>query len=216
MKRKRAENAESLLRDAEWARMRGLGARDLVPMLERVLRVADARSALALVATRHLAEALVPRAPWRAARLARRVIAESPDDGRAWGILGLAYTALGHLRLALRAQRRALHLAPDCASTAHNLGHLLDVAFETPDAALGYLARAYRGLPDQPEVAASYAHALARCGRADEARRVLARALDGDEERLESLLSGWSAEPPAREAETERGTGDDQRRSEGR
>ncbi len=193
MKRRYAENVDRLLQDVEWARLRGLGPRDLVPMLERVLSVAAADSATALLATRHLSEALVFVDPWRAAQLARQVIACTPEDGRAWGILGLSYTRLGHYRMALDAQRRAHALAPDCASTAHNLGHLLDVAFDRPQAALAYLARAHEALPGETEIAASYARALARVGRVDEARRLLLSALDGDEERASAWIALWAA-----------------------
>lgn len=194
MKQRPARNAERLLQDVEWARLRGLGPRDLVPMLERVLAAASDDPATTVLATRHLAEALISVNAWRAAKLARDVIASTPDDGRAWGILGLAYTALGQYRSALKAQRRAFALAPDCASTAHNLGHLLDVAFDRPAAALGPLACAFEALPGEPELAASYAHALARVGRGEEARKVLAEALDGDAERALELVARWSGE----------------------
>lgn len=194
MKRRLAENVDRLLQDVEWARLRGLGPRDLVPMLERVLSVAPCDSATALLATRHLAEALIPVDAWRAARLARRVVTLAPEDGRALGILGLAYTALGHYRLALDALRRAVSLSPDCASTAHNLGHLLDVAFERPQAALPHLARAHQALPGEAEIAASYARALARLGRDDEARKVLVPALDGDEARANAWIARWSGD----------------------
>src|SRR5690606_18047263 len=135
MPKRSAETVERLLSDVEWALEKGLGARDLVPMLERLLRRAASGSDAWVFASRQLAEQVVQRDPWRAAGLARRVLA-SCDDDRSWAVLALALTLMGHYRAAARAYRRALALAPDCPNHLHNLGHLLDVALDRPRSAL--------------------------------------------------------------------------------
>src|SRR5690606_12065898 len=129
--------------------------------------------------------------PWRAALLARSVL-KHDDDHRAWAVLGLAHTLLGHFQAAARAYRRAIRLHPTCASYRHNLGHLLDVALNQPRAALRHLAEAHRSAPDEDEIASSYAHALLRSLRMDDARRVLKRVFGGeDADRVEPLLARW-------------------------
>jgi tetratricopeptide (TPR) repeat protein len=178
-----------------WALSNGLGARDLVPMFEKLIGCAPPNSKMAQLAKLHLAEYLVERSPWKAALLAKDLLRQG-DDERAWAVLGLAYTLLGHHRSARRAYRQALALAPSCPSYAHNLGHLTDVIFNEPQEALSLLALAFRGAPDEAEVAASYAHALVRCNRWSDARRVLARAL-GSAEGVDATLNGWLKACPA-------------------
>ncbi|HEY2407964.1 MAG TPA: tetratricopeptide repeat protein [Polyangiaceae bacterium] len=169
-------------------------ARDLVPMLENLVKAAPSGSEAAYFAKLQLAELTVMKAPWRAARLARDVLAGGERD-RAWAVLALAHTLLGHYRIAARSYRRALALAPECAVYLHNLGHLLDIGLNRPRDAVGYLARAHRGLPDEPEIASSYAHALARLGQLTEARKLLSRAVR-DPERADRLLAEWREETP--------------------
>ncbi len=196
MPKRSAETVERLLSDVEWALEKGLGARDLVPMLERLLRRAASGSDAWVFASRQLAEQVVQRDPWRAAGLARRVL-ESCDDDRSWAVLALALTLMGHYRAAARAYRRALALAPDCPNHLHNLGHLLDVALDRPRSALPYLKLAHQAVPYEPEIAASYAHALARAGRVDEARRLLEKTLPDSPELIDRRLNDWlTAEPP--------------------
>jgi Tfp pilus assembly protein PilF len=178
-----------------WALNNGLGARDLVPMFEKLIRRAPPESKMAQLAKLHLAEYLVEREPWKAALLAKDVLSRG-DDERAWAVLGLAHTLLGHHRSARRAYRQALALAPSCPSYAHNLGHLTDVIFNEPQEALSWLAVAFRGAPNEAEVAASYAHALVRCNRWSDARRVLTRAL-GSAEGVDATLDAWLKACPA-------------------
>jgi tetratricopeptide (TPR) repeat protein len=191
-----ADDLARLLMSAQWALARDLSPRDLVPMLRKVVARAKPGSAAALFAQRHLARLLLRHCPWRAARLACDVLRHREDD-EAWAILGLAQTLLGNYRCAKKAYYRALALAPNCPAYAHNLGHLLDVALDRPRDGLLYLACAHRAEPDEPELASSYAHALARSGKLDAARRILRRALSKDEADVERILTAWlQAQPP--------------------
>jgi Flp pilus assembly protein TadD len=191
----RARDLDRLLNDVAWAMERGLGARDLIPMLEKIVRRAPRGSRAALFAQRELAEKLVEQAPWRAARLAREVVAHGDDD-RAWAVLGIAHTLLGNYRSAKKAYLRALALSPGCPWYSHNLGHLIDVALDRPREALSHLAAAYRAEPGEGEIAASFAHALARVGRVSEARRVLGPSLDDDSARVDHWLNAWLERTP--------------------
>jgi tetratricopeptide (TPR) repeat protein len=174
-----AEELRRLITSVEWALARGLEERELLPMLERLAARAPLGSPEALLAQLELAERTVTRRPWRAALLARRVLAHR-EEARAWSVLGLAQTLLGNYRSARRAYLRALALRPSCLASNHNLGHLLDVAF------------GQRAHPADEEIAGSYAHALARGGQPERAFRVLSEALS-DPERARALLDRWLA-----------------------
>jgi tetratricopeptide (TPR) repeat protein len=150
---------------------------ELLPLLARIARAAPQASDEWIFAHRHLAELGVEHDPWRAALFARRVVALRPDDDGAWAVLGLAHSLLANYQSAARAYERALDLAPQNPWYAHNLGHLVDVALDRPSDALGLLARATTAEPEQSEIAASYAHALARSGKIALAKRVLRRAI---------------------------------------
>ena len=184
-------HVKRLLFDVDWAIQNELGPRDLVPMLEKLIHVAPPGSDATLFAKRQLAETILQTAPWRAALLLREVLSQGDDD-RAWAVLGLCHTLLGHYRCATRAYGRALALTPDNPWYAHNLGHVLDVALEQPEQALRHLRFAYRELKSDPEVASSYAHALAHAGRVGDAERVLRRALR-DDARAREVLRTWLA-----------------------
>lgn len=190
----RAE-AEShrLWRDVLWALERGLGPRDLVPMLRRLARSVEVGSEAWRFAQEELAAQQLEIAPWRAALAARRANRVRESD-RALALLALALTLLGHYAAATRAYRRALVLAPGHASYSHNLGHLLDRGLNRPKAALLHLAAASRALPRDPEVAASHAHALVRVGRHQEARALLTARLPGGAKQASALLERWGAE----------------------
>jgi len=187
----RPVNVERLQSNIAWAVAHGLGARDLIPMLERLIRHAPVGSDCKISAQRQLAELIVERAPWRAALLTRDVL-QHKDDDRAWALFGLAHTLLGNHRLARRAYSRALARAPGCASYAHNLGHLIDVAFDQPREALRWLKQAHGHAPDEEEIAASYAHALARSQQVPEAIAVLERVLNSRAKAV-ALLQRWLA-----------------------
>jgi tetratricopeptide (TPR) repeat protein len=159
-------------------------------MLEKLVAQAKPGTAPALYARQHLSALVVAQSPWRAARLAREVLA-FVDDDRAWAVLGLAQTLLGNYRSAMKAYRRALAVDPSCPTCQHNLGHLLDVVCERPADALRYLKAAHRAWPREAEVTTSYAHALARAGDLGEARRLLTRALGADAETVDSWLRRW-------------------------
>jgi tetratricopeptide (TPR) repeat protein len=118
-------------------------------------------------------------------------LAHRPDDDRGWATLALCQTLLGNYKFAVNAYHRALATAPKNPWYAHNLGHLLDVALGRAGDAIGWLKRAYQTAAYSGEVAASYAHALARVGRLTEARKVLARAMKRGSSREHSALLKW-------------------------
>ena len=180
---------ERMLTDVEWAMSKQFAARDLVPMLENLVRAAPAASEPAHFAKLRLSELIVGEAPFRAARLARDVLVRG-DSERAWAVLGLAHTLLGNYRVAARSYRRALALAPDCGVYEHNLGHVLDVALNRPQDALSHLERAHRAMPEESEITSSYAHALLRSGQLDKARQLLARAVKSPAE-AEEIFNAW-------------------------
>ena len=120
-----------------------------------------------------------------------RVLVHRPDDDRGWATLALCQTMLGNYKFAVSAYHRALASAPKIPGTAHNLGHLLDVALGRAAEAIGWLKRAYQSATDSGEVAASYAHALARLGRLAEARKVPTRAMKRGASRELSALLKW-------------------------
>lgn len=192
MKKGRAVNVERLQNDVTWALEKGLGPRDLVPMLERLCRHAPPGSTSAAFARTELAEVLLPTHPWRAAILLRQVLAHQETD-RAWAVLGLALSVMGHYASAKRAFARALRLSPDCSSYAHNLGHLLDAGLDRPREALRWLEQAYQARPFDAEIAASYAHALVRLGRTADARQALEGAMGEISGAVDLLLSRWAS-----------------------
>ena len=185
------QQAQELRRQIEWTLSRTVDPSDVLPMLHRLTRLADDGSDESLYANLRLAELLVERDPWRAALYARRVLAHRPDDDRGWAILALCQTLLGNYKFAVTAYRHALTGAPENPWYAHNLGHLLDVALGRAGDAVGWLKRAYQSAAYSGEVAASYAHALARVGRLVEARKVLARAMKRGSSREHAALLRW-------------------------
>ncbi len=187
----RKRGHQELRQDAEWALKRALDAGDVLPLLHRLARTAPAGSEESLFAHRQLAELVAERHPWRAALYARRVIAFRPEDERAWAILALCQTMLGHYRCAVSAYRHALAAAPKNPWYAHNLGHLLDVALERPAEALVWLRVAYALAGWSAEISLSFAHALARCGELDEAKVVLAKAMEAGATREQAALMAW-------------------------
>ena len=167
--------AEVLLRRIEEVAEEAAGQDEarLTALLVRLARLAPQTSAAWAYAHRLLAERCVEREPWRASLLARRVVGAWPGDDRAWAILGLAQSLLGNHRYAVLAYRRAIELDPHHPIYAHNLGHLYDVALDSPKRALPLLERAHRVLSDNLEVVASFAHALVRAGEARRARELM-------------------------------------------
>ena len=165
-------------------------------MLHRLARTAAPGSEERVFAHRQLAELLAEKNPWRAAIYARRVIAERPDDDRGWALLGLSQTLLGHYRFAVTAYQKALACAPRNPWYAHNLGHLLDVALDRAADAIQWLRAAYSeasnlGQAASGDIAASFAHALARAGKVREAKKVLLTAMKGGASREHEALLQW-------------------------
>lgn len=187
----RRDQAQELKRQCEWTLARAVDPREALPMLHRLARVAQAGSEEHVFASQHLAELLVERDPWRAALHARRVVAQRPNDDRGWATLALCQTLLGNYKCAASAYKRALARSPDNPWYAHNLGHLLDVALGRAGEAVAWLKRAFERAPQSGDVAASYAHALARAGDLREARRVLARASRRGASREHAALLRW-------------------------
>lgn len=188
------ENAAKIDRmyaDVEWALSQGLPRSEVVPMLERLMREAEPHSLHSNYAKRQLAELVVQQEPFRAARLASDVLEQQKDDDRAYAVLGLACLLMGHYRKAEQAYRSALALVPHCPWYAHNLGHLLDVALSRPAEALPWLELSERGMPQEPEVKSSLAHALFRLGRQQEADAKLLLAVHGDQSRAEDMMNEW-------------------------
>jgi len=181
-----------LYTDIEWALSQGLPQTDLVGMLERLAREAAPGSVHYVYAKRQLAELIVQHQPFRAARLAQDVLSVQQDD-RAYSVVGLAHMMLGNYRLSEAAYRKALAMVPHCPWYAHNLGHLLDAALERSQDALRYLLLAVNALPHEPEIRSSYAHALLRAGRPEEARRQLMIAVDDDAAKAARILERWQA-----------------------
>jgi tetratricopeptide (TPR) repeat protein len=189
----RQPEAERLRQDVEWALRRALDPTDVLPMLHRLARTATEGTEESVFAHRNLAELLVERDPWRAALHARKVLAHRDGDDRGWAMLGLCQTLLGHYRYAVAAYERALSRAPKNPWYAHNLGHLLDVALGKADQALPWLKSAYGSAASagNAEIAASYAHALARAGELGEAKKVVTRAMKKSSSREHAALLRW-------------------------
>jgi Flp pilus assembly protein TadD len=171
------EQVRKLRASVDWAMRQGLEPDQLLPMLQQLASAADDGGEDFCFAHRRIAELGLEAQPWLAAVSVRRVLAARPQDDACWALLGLAYTMMGHYRAAVGAYRRARTIAPSNPWYAHNLGHLLDIALGRPAEAVPHLASALRGQPREVEMAASYAHALGRVGRAEEARRLFKRYL---------------------------------------
>jgi len=185
------EHPSELRQHIERKLARAVDPSNVLPLLHRLARLADEESDDAFFAQLRLAELLVERHPWRSALHARRVIARRPGDDRGWATLALCHALLGNYRSAVACYRCALDKAPNNPWYAHNLGHLLDVALNRADEAAVTLSRAYRGAPQCGDVAASYAHALARTGRLAEARRVVKRVLKRNPSEEHAALLAW-------------------------
>ncbi|MEM1418871.1 MAG: tetratricopeptide repeat protein [Myxococcota bacterium] len=131
-------------------------------LLDQLVESAPKGSEHALFAHRHLAELRLERHPWRAALHLREVARARPHDDVPHALMGLCQALLGNYRSAVEAYRRALVIAPDTPWYHHNLGHLLDVALDRPKEAVEHLRIAHELEPTHDEIAASYAHGLAR------------------------------------------------------
>ena len=190
-KRAESEDIDTLRRNVEWALRNALDPEEVLPMLAKLARSAEPESDAWVLAHRHLAELAVDRDPWRSAIFARRVVKVDPEDDGAWAVLGLAQTLLGNYRYAVASYRHAIVLAPQNPWYAHNLGHLLDVALGRPRDAIALLADAHKREPKESEIAASYAHALARAGKLAQAKKVLRRVVAKGATAEQMILWRW-------------------------
>ena len=148
----------------------------IAPLLLRLADCAPEASEPWRYAHREMAHRIVSEHPWRAALLTRRLLATNARDDRAWAVLALAQSLMGHYAFAVRAYRRAIRLAPSEPSYLHNLGHLYDAVYDQPHEALPLLRKAAQ-LLNNDEVLASYAHALARSGDATRAQQLMLRVI---------------------------------------
>jgi len=180
-----------LVSDVSWAIAQRLPKRDLLAMLARLVASAPAGSPEERFAKLELARLVVEKQPFRAARLAQEVLRGGPDED-ALGLLGIAHMRLGHFRAARRALERAHRLAPDDPSVLHNLGHLIDVAFNRPEEALPHLALASRIVGEEPAIASSYAHALARTGQKARAEQLLVREARLSQGLAHATVEAWT------------------------
>ena len=183
---------ECLLDDVAFALREGLGPSDLVPMLERILSLAPRGSEASHFGQLQLAELIVSTQPFRAASLARVVAVQDVSD-RAWGIVGLAMTVMGHYRAAVKAFRVAIQLAPGHAGHLHNLGHVLDVGLGCSRSAVKYLELAHGNEPTVREIASSLAHAVARSGQRARALEILQRRVGMSRTLALSTVDEWLA-----------------------
>jgi Flp pilus assembly protein TadD len=188
-------NLECLLGDVAFALREGLGPSDLIPMLERLLKLAPQGSEASQYGRLHLAELTIRTQPFRAASLARPVALQSASD-RAWGIVGLAMTLLGHYHVAVRAYRQALVIAPSHAGHLHNLGHVLDVGLDRFREARNYLELAHRQEPEVREIASSLAHALVRSGDIDRAVILLCKSVGMTKTMASATVELWLSRTP--------------------
>jgi Flp pilus assembly protein TadD len=183
---------EQLFSDVSWAISRGLPKRDLLAMLKRLIATAAPDSPEQAFAKLELSELILGDDPFRAARLALDVLKAGPEP-RAFGVLGIAHAMLGSFRAARRAYEQAVALEPEHPAYRHNLGHLLDVAFNRPREALRHLAVARRMRPDEPAIVTSEAHALARSGHSARATELLVQVLDWSADDAEARVAEWLA-----------------------
>jgi len=181
-----------LLSDVSWAIAQRLPKRDLLAMLGRLVASATPGSPEEHFAKLELARLVVDKQPFRAARLVQDVLRHGPDE-TALGLLGIAHMRLGHFQAARRAFERALRLAPDDPAVLHNLGHLIDVAFDRPEEALPHLALACRLVTDEPALASSFAHALARTGQMARAEQLLVRSARLSPGLAHATVEAWTA-----------------------
>lgn len=171
-------SVEALRRRAERAIDEGRGRRVLEPILEGILRIAPDDDPATIFAHRHLAELRLEQDPWSAALHLRKVIVVHPHDDVSHSLMALAQALLGNYRAAVSAYRRALALSPRNPWYHHNLGHLLDVALDQPQAALPHLELALQHAdPPEHEITASTAHCLARAGYLEDARELAEEAV---------------------------------------
>lgn len=166
---KAGDGVFELRQHAEGALSAGRGDPEVHRCLERIIELAEPGDADALFAHHHLAELLVEGHPWRAALHLRQVLRVESQDDAVHALMGLCQALLGNYKSAIASYTRALEAAPHTPWYHHNLGHLLDIGMERPEAAERHLRAAHRLEPEHDEITASLAHCLARRGALQEA-----------------------------------------------
>jgi len=132
---------------------------EILPMLQALLDGAGEQRDLRVFAHRHLAELTLQDQPWQAALHLRRVIKANAADDTVHALMGLCQALLGNFDSAVHHYERALSIEPANAWYHHNLGHLLDVALDMPDAALVHLrSRLRRRSPIASPVSGAFAN----------------------------------------------------------
>jgi tetratricopeptide (TPR) repeat protein len=178
MKQRSGESGVHRLRhQIEVAMRRSASRKQLEPLLERLVSIADADTDAWIFAHRHLAELRLEQHPWRAALHLRHVLRVEQQDDVVHALMGLSQALLGNYRAAVSAYARAIQLSPRNPWYHHNMGHLLDVALGETSAALPHLQIAHDNQPHEDEITASLAHCLARLDRVDEARELAGEAV---------------------------------------
>lgn len=173
------ERLSKLQNRAEKALMIGRPYHEVVLVLEELARMAPEGSDFQLFAHRRLAELCLEHNPWQTALHLRRIMRAGVNDDSVYALMGLCQTLLGNYNCAVAAYRRALESAPENPWYHHNLGHLLDVGMGNAKTGAKHLRIAYRLESMDNEIAASFAHCLARLGRLAEARAIAKRAVKG-------------------------------------
>jgi len=160
--------------------------------VERLLAEApDEREVLAYC-HRLLAELHIEDSPWQAALHLRRVLKLGAATDTVHALMGLCQALLGNFDSAVVHYERAIALQPANAWYHHNLGHLLDVALDMPEAAHVHLRKAHEAQPLEDEVTASLAHCMARLGKLEEAEALAREALDLDPRQVShNSLLAW-------------------------
>lgn len=191
MKAKDPSELDRLRARIEDALRRERPRNEVMPLLERLLVSAGDHGELFVYAHRHMAELLIADEPWQSALHLRHVIKAGAADDTAHALMGLCQALLGNFDSAVFQYERALALEPQNAWYHHNLGHLLDVALNRPEAAAKHLRWAHEAHPMEDEVTASLAHCLARVGQLVEAEALAHEAVDlaPDHESHGSLLT---------------------------
>ncbi len=170
--RLRARIDEALRRERPRAEVR--------PLVQRLLDEAPEDREVQAFANRLMAELHIEDSPWQAALHLRRVLKLGVTSDSAHALMGLCQALLGNFDSAVVHYERAIAIQPGNAWYHHNLGHLLDVALDMPEAAASHLKAAHAAQPLEDEVTASLAHCLARLGHLDEAEALAREALDLD------------------------------------
>jgi len=103
-----------------------------------------------------------------------------PESAIVWGHLGHLYDAHGSFPQAIACYRRALELTPDDFRWNYHLAVILELDAADLDEIVRLFETAARLRPDYTPVAWRHARALSRRGRHEEARTILARAMELD------------------------------------